>query len=214
MATVRVALDSGTLLVEAPGADRLSVPRDAAGPRRTALVWDDTVTVEHAGEEAARWFSAVLGTPVELVRIADDAVRGVDPRFGRAADQVGLADGYPLLLLSEASLDGLNRRLPTPVPMDRFRPNLVVSGCPAHAEDGWAALRIGGITLRPVKPCARCTITTVDQTSGVRGAEPLRTLAGYRRLDGKVVFGQNVVHDGRGEIRAGDPCEVVTPPTW
>jgi hypothetical protein len=114
------------------------------------------------------------------------------------------------LLLSEASLEGLNRRLSLPVPMDRFRPNIVVSGCPAHAEDGWRKVRIGSVDFRVVKPCARCVITTTDQETGDRSAEPLRTLATYRVRDSQVLFGQNLIHGGRGSMRVGDPVVVLS----
>jgi uncharacterized protein YcbX len=133
----------------------------------------------------------------------------VDQAYGRADDQVSLADGFPFLLISEGSLAELNARLERPLPMDRFRPNLVVGGCDPFAEDGWRVVRIGPITLRVVKPCARCAITTVDQRTATRGKEPLRTLATFRRSGTKVLFGQNLVHDETGNLRKGDPVEVI-----
>ncbi len=134
--------------------------------------------------------------------------RRVDPARARPGDLVGFADAYPFLLVSQGSLDELNRRLVTPLPMDRFRPNLVVDGCAPHAEDGWRTLVAGGVTFRVAKPCARCVVTATDQRTGARGDEPLGTLATYRLRDGKILFGQNLVHDGRGTLRVGDRCDV------
>ncbi len=122
---------------------------------------------------------------------------------------MSLADGFPLLLVSQASLADLNSRLERPLLMDRFRPNLVVSGCEPFAEDSWKLVRVGELTLRVVKPCARCVITTVDQATAAKGKEPLRTLATFRKHGTKVLFGQNLIHDGTGTLRAGDTVEVL-----
>ena len=119
------------------------------------------------------------------------------------------ADGFPLLLIARESLDDLNSRLPAPLGMERFRPNLVVSGCAPYAEDTWRRIRIAGIEFDLVKPCARCAITTTDQATAERGKEPLRTLAAYRTVQGKVMFGQNVIHSRSGTLRVGDRVEVV-----
>ena len=127
----------------------------------------------------------------------------------RPTDQVGFADGYPLLLISEASLADLNSRLATPLPMNRFRPNIVVTGCEPYAEDTWQRIQIGGLGFDIVKPCARCATTTTDQATGARGKEPLKTLATYRDgPDSGPLFGQNVIHAGVGAIRVGDEVEV------
>ncbi len=135
--------------------------------------------------------------------------RPVDPDYGKPGDRVGLADGFPFLLISEASLADLNARLEQPLPMNRFRPNLVIGGCEPFAEDGWSRVRIGSITFRVVKPCSRCAITTVDQTTAVAGKEPLRTLARFRKVGDKVLFGQNLIHDGTGTLRTDDPVEIL-----
>jgi hypothetical protein len=117
---------------------------------------------------------------------------------------VGFADGFPFLLISEESLGDLNSRLADPLPMNRFRPNLVVTGGEPYAEDGWGSIEIGGVRLRVVKPCDRCLVTTTDQATGERGKEPLRTLATYRKVGNEVMFGQNVVHENTGRLRVGD----------
>ncbi|PWU59414.1 MOSC domain-containing protein, partial [Micromonospora globispora] len=137
-----------------------------------------------------------------------------DERDHDTGDQVSFADEYPLLLTSRTSLDALNGWLAEagepPVPMTRFRPNLVVDGAPAWAEDGWAGrrLRVGSTVLRAAGPCDRCVVTTTDQETGVRGKEPLRTLARHRTIGQKLLFGLHMVPDGPGEVRVGDPVAV------
>jgi len=209
LARVEVALGGGWLRLHGPGLPFLDLPvvPDQGAPRPVSI-WNDTCLAESAGPRAARWFSDLIGISCELVRMPETTVRPVSSKHRGAQHRVGFADGYPFLLLSEASLDSLNQRLDRPLPMDRFRPNIVVAGCAAHAEDGWARFRIGGVCFQAVKPCARCVVTTIDQRTGERGSEPLRTLAGYRLVDGKVLFGQNLVHEGRGTIRLGDVVEI------
>ncbi len=210
LALVRVSLPDGrTLRMEAPRMDRLEVDLAEDAGRREVVVWGDRVVAASVGAGADRWVSDLLDRPCALVRMPADSVRPVDPDEAGPGYRVGFADGYPFLLLSEASLDDLNRRLETPLPMDRFRPNLVVDGCPPHAEDGWRRVRIGDVVLRVVKPCARCAVTTVDQATGERGREPLATLATYRLAGGKVMFGQNLVPETVGVIVEGDPVEVL-----
>jgi uncharacterized protein YcbX len=136
--------------------------------------------------------------------MADQVVRPANPAFAPPGARVSFADGFPFLLISEESLADLNGRLAVPLPMNRFRPNLVVAGCEPYAEDGWKEIRIGDVKLRVVKPCERCLVTTTDQATGERGKEPLRTLATYRKVGNDVMFGQNVVHENTGELRVGD----------
>jgi uncharacterized protein YcbX len=133
----------------------------------------------------------------------------VNPDYASGEHHVAFSDGYPILLIGQGSLDELNGRLAQPVPMNRFRPNLVITGIPPHAEDGFRRIRVGDAELAIVKPCERCTVTTVDQQSSVGSKEPLKTLAGYRSQAGKVMFGQNCVYARPGTIRLGDPVEVV-----
>jgi uncharacterized protein YcbX len=137
--------------------------------------------------------------------MSDDEVRPANPVFAPPGTRVSFADAYPILLISEESLADLNGRLSQALPMNRFRPNLVVAGGTPYAEDGWKEIRIGGMPLRVVKPCSRCAITTTDQATTARGKEPLRTLGTYRRVNGEVMFGQNVVHETTGRLRRGDP---------
>jgi hypothetical protein len=200
--------DRGGLRLSAPGMPDLSIVPEGDA-RMEVVVWADAVQASPAGAEADAWLSGFLGLTCRLVRFPDDAVRPVDPDFARPADQVGFADGFPFLLISQASLDDLNRRLDEAVPMLRFRPNLVVDGCDAYAEDGWRRIRIGDIEFRVAKPCSRCVIPTIDPATGLRGKEPLRTLMGYRRRDNKVYFGQNLIHDGVGRLSIGMSLEVL-----
>lgn len=210
MALISVRLLPEYLVVEAPRTDALYLPLH---PGPTDLVpvriWGDLVGGSPVGEKADFWFSSFLGTPCRLVYMPDGVVRPVDQEYGGAGDHVGFADGFPFLLVSEASLGDLNGKLRDPLPVDRFRPNLVVKGSGPFAEDGWRKLRIGEVSFRVVKPCARCSIVTVDQQTGERGREPLRTLARYRRIDNAVYFGQNLIHDSPGTVRVGDAVEIL-----
>jgi uncharacterized protein YcbX len=209
LARVDVRIASDALVISASGMPELRVSLDAStSAPRSVTIWRDTCLAESAGPRAARWFSEFLETGCELVRMPSTTRRPVDPSYAAAHDRVGFADGFPFLLLSQASLDELNRRLEAPVPMGRFRPNIVVTGCEPHAEDGWSSMRVADIDFRVVKPCARCVITTTDQHTGERSTEPLRTLASYRKVGGELLFGQNLIQDGRGSIHLGDPCEV------
>jgi uncharacterized protein YcbX len=158
------------------------------------------------GEDVAMWFSEFLGTGCSLVRMPDDGNRSVN-RNG-ISSRVSFVDAFPLLLISEGSLADLNTRLEVPIPMKRFRPNLVVSGAGPYAEDSWRRILVGGSRFHVVKSCARCAITTVDPETGTRGKEPLRTLATYREVGGNVMFGQNLVHEGRGVVSVGDSVVV------
>jgi hypothetical protein len=165
-------------------------------------VWKDRVNAHRLSSDTDAWLSREIGEPCQLVYIADDEIRQCDLDYAKEGDRTGFSDGFPLLLISEASLAELNNRLPEQVPMIRFRPNLVVAGCEAHAEDNWRAIRIGGIGFRVVKPCSRCPIPTVNPETGRKeGPEPLKTLMSYRRRNNKVWFGQNLVHEGRGLLR-------------
>lgn len=194
-----------TLVLEAPAMPRLEVQVVRDGPRREVVVWDDRCRAVDQGDEAAGWLSEFVGRGCRLVRMADEFVRKVDPRYARSErDQVGFADGYPFLLISEESLADLNARLATPLPMNRFRPSLVIRGEEPFVEDRLGGFRIGAITFHAVKPCARCVVTTTDQTTAAVGKEPLATLATFRQVGHKVLFGQNLVHEGTGTIRVGD----------
>lgn len=205
MATVDVVIGIDSLRISAPNMEDLEVPLEPAdGQMVPAVVWKDPVSVHPVGRDADAWFSEVLGLPCRLVRQPETGTRAVDPKYGGPDDVVSLADAFPVLITSMASLADLNRRLHDPVPMNRFRPNIVVRGATPYAEDRWTALVGPDITLRVVKPCARCPIVTKDQRTGVGGEEPLRTLATYRQKDHKTLFGQNAIPDAPGSIRVDE----------
>lgn len=209
MALISPLLTPNRLLVTAPGMPDLEVPtRGETEDRIDVEVWGDAQQGVPAGSEADRWFGRFLGVPCRLVRKPDDDVRPVASAHAREGDQTSFADGFPLLLISEASLRDLNGRLECPVTMDRFRPNLVVAGCGPYEEDRWAEIRVGGASFRVAEGCPRCAITTVDQATGLRGKEPLRTLATYRKAEGEVWFGRNLIHTSRGSVGVGGPVEV------
>jgi len=211
MALIGCAVAGDQLLLSAPGMDDLALPVASAEAQRLQVrIWNDRCLAASSGRQAANWLSRFLGAEVRLVYLPEQRIRSLDPVYARPEDQTGFADGFPFLLVSEASLSDLNRRLERPLSMRRFRPNLVVRGCQPYAEDRWRRIRIGDIQFRVVKPCSRCIITTVDPDTGQRdGDEPLRTLRRYRQGDNKVFFGQNLIHDDTGRLQLGDPVEVV-----
>ncbi|MCU7843481.1 MAG: MOSC domain-containing protein [Candidatus Thiodiazotropha sp. (ex Monitilora ramsayi)] len=198
------------LQLQAPGMPSITLEKpDREGGQIHVRVWNDRCPAQLCADKVHVWLSDFLNRPCRLVHMADETVRQVDPKYATQGDRTAFADGFPLLLISQASLDDLNSRLTDSLPMIRFRPNLVVSGCGPYAEDHWRKIRIGDLTLRVVKPCSRCKITTVDPGTGETGSEPLKTLSGYRREGNRVFFGQNLVHEGTGELALDMPVEVV-----
>jgi uncharacterized protein len=208
LALVRPRLDDGALVLAAEGAAPLRVPPPLDGDCVRVRIWADTADARDAGDDAAAWLSDFLGKPLRLVWMPEDSVRPVHAEYGREGDRVSFADAFPFLIASRAALDLLNQRLGAPLPMNRFRPNVVIGGVPPHAEDAWRSIRIGDIPLDVVKPCARCVVTTVDQATGVAGVEPLRELARYRKQGSSVLFGQNAIHRATGRIREGEGVTV------
>ncbi|WP_052867238.1 MOSC domain-containing protein [Streptomyces niger] len=217
LAVVEAGPDGGIRL-SAPGMADLSVEVPAPGATVPVRVFRDKVEAVPASEAAADWFSTYLETEVTLVHMDDPAVRRpVHQDYGRPGDTVSFADAFPLLLTTASSLDALNSLIAQgdhadegPLPMERFRPNVVVEGTAPWAEDDWRRVRIGEVTFRVAKPCGRCVVTTTDQRTAERGKEPLRTLARHRRFGDDLVFGQNLIPESRGTLRVGDPFEVLS----
>ncbi|MCA1589566.1 MAG: MOSC domain-containing protein [Acidobacteria bacterium] len=214
MATIAVEVSQGGLFFAAPGFGKLSVthhPDDVETSR--AQVWGSSLKVVVYDDETNGWLSAALGIKCRLVVMTESSQRRVNPFYAvrKFDDEVSFADGYPFLLIGQASLDNLNSRLEQPVPMNRFRPNFVVSGTEPFAEDKWKLIRIGDTEFHVVKPCARCVITTIDQANGVKNAkEPLKTLSTYRTQKGKVMFGQNLIAETAGTtISVGDAVRAI-----
>jgi uncharacterized protein len=185
------------LMLNAQGQAPLRVPHAMDGVARLKVrVWDDTCEGVDQGDEAAAWLTGFLGEDVRLVRVVSEPKRVANPKYtGSDAQTVAFSDGFPILLVNRASLEDLNTRMPEAVPMNRFRPNIVLGGLPPFAEDRIASVRIGDIELRLVKPCTRCIITSTDQQTGDRTANPLpvlRTFRFDRALHG-VTFGENAI---------------------
>jgi len=225
MATISTWIEDGGLGAAADSFGDVFIPFEPdTGNKQQVTIWNSVCEAEIYGGALNEWFSDVIGTNCQLVHMPDGSRRNVNPLFNRNDDVVSFADGYPLMLLSEASLADLNSRLDDDLPMNRFRPNLVVTGAEAFAEDDWQKLRVGDAVFRSTKPCERCVITTVDQSKGeFTGKEPLKTLASYRMAKdvipdrcellgvgaNAVIFGQNLIAESVGAtINVGDAVKV------
>jgi uncharacterized protein len=203
--------DDGVALTEATHGS-ISVKTPTEGPKRDVKIWDDIVPARLADASAGTFLSKVLGQPVELVYFDNPLSRPVDQTFGAADDYTTFADGFPILVTTTGSLDHLNSALASPVGMDRFRPNIVVDTDEAWTDDSWRVIRVGGLRLRIVKPCARCVITTRDQLTGEQPnpREPLFTLGKHHRAkNGGIIFGQNAIPDNAITVSVGDPVEII-----
>ncbi|MFF2847816.1 MOSC domain-containing protein [Streptomyces sp. NPDC058001] len=211
------ALPDGGVRLSAPGREPLTVAVPDPPGTTVVDIWKDKVEAVPADEAAHVWCSEWLDTDARLVHMADPAMsRPIDPAHARAGETVSFADGYPLLLTTRSSLDALNSLIAQgdhadegPLPMDRFRPNVVVEGSPPWAEDDWTRVAVGDLTFRVAKRCGRCVVTTTDQRTAERGKEPLRTLARHRRFGDQLVFGQNLVPETTGVLRVGDPVTIL-----
>ena len=201
---------NGNLLLSAVGSQymHVEIPGDSA-PMIQVSVWEDSVVVRVASNEVNVWLSTFLERNLCLVYMHDPRARPVVSEYAKSGTVVTFADGYPLLCTTTASLSELNRKLRHPIPMGRFRPNIVVSGDHPFGEDLWKRLRVGDVVFSVVKPCTRCVITTVDQDTASAGKEPLRTLSKFRKREGKVYFGENLVPENSGTLQRGDPVEVL-----
>jgi uncharacterized protein YcbX len=173
-------------------------------------VWEDACQAQFVSVEADQWFTAMLGINCRLVYMPDETRRFVDQHYAPGDHITSFADAYPFLTISEASLDNLNSRLAVPLPMNRFRPNIVFKGGEPYGEDTMGSFTIRDIKFSGVKLCARCPIPTINQSDGSKGNEPLKTLAKYRQKNNKIYFGQNLVHHGDGIIAVGDLLENIT----
>jgi uncharacterized protein YcbX len=234
MALIATTLASDALTLSSPQHGSVSVPlasnlRPQACAPRSVVIWKDTVTADDCGDEPARWLGDFLGLPCRLVQTGAAYSRPLPARkippglrsLGEGASplahgpspahEVSFADGFPFLLIAEESLADLNARLDVPLPMNRFRPNLVVAGGAPYAEDTWGRFRIGGVVFHGATRCGRCIVTTTDQVTATRAKEPLRTLATYRRdANGDVMFGRNLAHETKaGRLAVGDAVELL-----
>jgi len=202
----------GGLTLSAAGRTPIDIALPASDAElRGVTIWRDTLRVPDAGVEAAAWVSEFIGKPTRLVQVPLDRARTTQSGYGKDDDQVAFADGFPLLLIGQASLEDLSQKVGRPLEMLRFRPNLVIEGSEAYAEDGWKRLRIGDVEFRVVKSCARCILTTIDPQTGERSEdrEPLATLQKYRAEADGAMFGQNLVNDSTGQLEVGMPVTIL-----
>lgn len=200
--------DTG-LVLSASTMDDLHVDVPLPGQTNKVKVWHDECQAYDAGDTAANWLSQFLSTICRLVYFPADEHRQVDLNYAKEGDKTAFSDGFPLLLISQASLDDLNSRLEAPITMSRFRPNIVVEGCQPYEEDTWKKIQIGDITYRIVKPCSRCLIPSINIETAEKEKEPSKTLISYRKRDDKVFFGQNVIAEMNGQIDVGMTVNII-----
>ncbi|WP_212625278.1 MOSC domain-containing protein [Pseudomonas sp. PP3] len=202
----------GGLTLQAPGLAAIDIALPGSDAElRGVTIWRDTLRVPDAGDAAGAWVSEFIGKPTRLVQVPLDRARTTQAGYGKDDDQVAFADGFPLLLIGQASLEDLSERVGRPMEMLRFRPNLVIEGSDAFAEDDWKRVRIGDVEFRVVKPCSRCILTTIDPQTGERSAdrEPFATLQAYRSKADGAMFGQNLVNDSNGRLEVGMPVTIL-----
>ncbi|MGB5825863.1 MAG: MOSC domain-containing protein [Pseudomonas mandelii] len=202
----------GGLTLSAPGRPAIDIALPGSDAElRGVTIFKDSLRVPDAGDEAGAWVSEFIGKPTRLVQIPLDRARTTQAGYGRNDDQVAFADGFPLLLIGQASLEDLSKNVGRPLEMLRFRPNLVIEGSEAFAEDNWKRIRIGDVEFRVVKPCSRCILTTIDPQTGERSSdrEPLATLQKYRSQADGAMFGQNLVNDSNGQLEVGMPVTIL-----
>jgi uncharacterized protein len=207
LALLQVALSATGIHVYAKKNTRnyIEVPFSPAAEQLVPVtIWDDQTFGQLVDPFVSKWFSEKLEMDCDLVVMPESIQRKIDPKYAVNGESVSFADAMPYLIIGQASLDELNSRLADPVPMNRFRPNLVFSGGIPFEEDQWSSLKIGGAEFKITKPCARCVLTTIDQDTGKKGKEPLQTLAKYRNQNNKIMFGQNLLLLNGERIQVGD----------
>jgi uncharacterized protein len=205
LALITPTLKNGSVTLSAPNFDSIHFTIQKSGTPTRVNIWKSKgVSAIDQGNESAQWLSDWLGASVRLVHVDEKFKRKLNPEYAVSDDdRTGFADGYPILIISEASLQDLNSKLDTALPMNRFRPNIVVKNCEPFAEDTWKRIRIGNVEMALVKPCPRCEVTTIDKETLERDKEPLKTLAAYRKQKGGAMFGMNVIPLNEGNIKIG-----------
>jgi uncharacterized protein YcbX len=193
------------------GDEHSSIPQQLrSGEQIRVTIWGHLVTAIRGSRQSGDWFSRLLGMPCVPVYLPEDELLPVDPDYAPDYARTAFSDGFPILIVGSASLSDLNTRLASPIEMSRFRPNLVIDGARPYEESEWGLIQAGTVELLGVKPCSRCSVTTVDPSTGQTGLEPLRTLSTYRRRGSKVYFGENYVVASGGRLRIGDRVIVRT----
>ncbi len=209
MALIKTALTDTHLILSASGMESLLIPLfQTDGEMVNCKVWHDQCDARSVSLEADQWLSHFLKIECRLVYQPDEMIRQVDPNYAYPTDNVAFSDGFPFLIISESSLASLNQEMQLNLSMSRFRPNLVISGCPGYAEDSWREISIGAIDFRLPKPCSRCSVPAIEPETAEIGKEPLTTLSRIRKWDNKIYFGQNAVHNQRGLLTIGDAVKV------
>jgi uncharacterized protein len=210
MALIKTALTTEQLILSAPHQEDLVLSlAPTNGNVIISTIWHDQCAARSVSQHADNWFSRFLDIDCRLVYLPNEVIRSVDMRYAEATDQVGFSDGFPFLLIAENSLVALNQAMQLNLSMNRFRPNLVIAGCPSYAEDSWREIRIGEIDFRLPKPCSRCAIPTINPDTAQTGKEPLTTLNRLRKWQNKVYFGQNVIHNQSGTLTVGDSVQIM-----
>ena len=209
LSQIRLSMEKDQIILSHKDMADLTIPLILTeGKAMEAVVWGDKVKSIAASDEVNEWFTAVVNEPCKLVFMPEEAARPVDTSRAKNGEQVSFADGYPYLIIGQASLDDLNARMDKALPMNRFRPNIVVEGTKPYEEDEWGEIQIGEVKFRVTHPCKRCVFTTVDQDTGTKGAEPLKTLSAYRREGKSVIFGVNTLALEAGTVNLGDPVHL------
>lgn len=206
MALLKTQIIDQQLIISAPGQENLVLDLNPAETEltREVTVWGDKCQAQEVNQQASQWFRDYLQFPCTLVYQPKKHIRTVDQKYAQSNDQTSFSDGFPFLIVSEASLALLNQQMSLTLSMRRFRPNLVIKDCTAYAEDRWRKISIGGILFRLPKPCARCAIPQIDPDTAISDKEPLRTMAKTRKWNNEVFFGQNALHDDLGTLQVGD----------
>ena len=211
MALLKTSIHKDSLQVtfKSNVSENILIPLTIGNRKRiTVRIWDDTCDAIEPGDFFNEWFSDILKKTCKLVYMPDDSLRKVDGNYAANEEITSFSDGYPILLIGQASLDELNSRLKDPVPINRFRPNMVFTGSSAFEEDEFEQFTIGAINFMGVKLCGRCVMTTIDQNNAIKYKQPLQTLSTYRQANNKIYFGQNLLHTGTGMVNVHDEVNV------
>ncbi len=209
MALIKTALTNKQLILSTDTSGNLSIPLYPEGGKEViSTIWHDQCPAKTVSNEADQWFSDFLGIQCQLVYQADETIRPVDPAYANSTDKVNFSDGFPFLIISQASINDLNQAMDSAISIQRFRPNLVIANCDSYAEDQWREITINQISFRLPKPCSRCSVPTIDLETAQTGKEPLATLNRLRKWDKQVYFGQNALHDKTGKLIAGSNVEI------
>ncbi len=210
MCLIKTQLTDSELTLSAEGYDCFSLPINPCdGETCNTTIWKDSCPAKTTSKQANQWLSDFLGIQCQLVYQPDNVVRSVDPHYAKKTDQVNFSDGFPFLIVSEASMNALNSEMNLQLGVERFRPNLVISECEAYAEDSWREISINNIAFRLPKPCSRCAVPTINPATAEKSKEPLRTLNRIRKWNKQVYFGQNALHNNLGELSVGNKVQIL-----